>query len=473
MATLKFELQKKKLSNGKSPVYLKLSDRTNRLHISTGFYAKEGEFENGFYREGRRISFEVERLKNGIVESYTNKTANVELRDILAKASRILDRYKEERIDWSFDMFRSEFDKKPSRSMFLDFVNDVVIPAHKAKGAFKRIEIISDTIRSMEKQDPQLAKRQLVDINAAYIDDYVAACRAAGNGGNTIGMRLTEIRCILNRAIADGVISPDTYPFSTKGKSDRRIKISNVIEEDPKTNNYLTLDQMKIWANTSFDSDRLEIARRLFLFSFHCRGINWKDMAVLTSRSIYEEKGLDKRGKPVIKRILKYKRSKTIHSRDKGKFDITITPPIQELLDWFKSHSPVYEDYLLPIIRKETAPEKLDTYIKSSRRHLNDSLEEIAKALGFPEEDQNITIYTARHTYAMAMKAKGESDEMIGQSLGHKSTKTTKSYLQSFTHDEMAERTEFNLSWPKPKKRASKKSKEPPVEEVARPRRKQ
>ena len=457
MATLRFELQRKTLANGKSPIYLKLTDRTKRLHISTGFYAREKEFENGFFKEGRRISFDVERMKNGQIETYSNKTANDELRKILAKASKILDRYKEEGIDWSMDMFRDEFDRKPSRSMFLAYVNDVVIPAHKAKGAYKRIGIISDAIRSMEIHDSHLDKRQLLDINASYIDNYVAKCKAAGNGGNTIAMRLTEIRCILNRAIADGIITQDTYPFSTKGKADRRIKISNVVEEDPRTNNFLTVEQMKVWENTIFESERLELARRLFLFSFRCRGINWKDMAGLTTRSIYEEKGIDpETGQPVMKRIIKYKRSKTLHSRDKGKFDITITPSIQELLDWFRAFSPLYGDYLLPIVRKETEPEKMDDYLKSSRRHLNDALEEIAKALGFPEEDQDITIYTARHTYAMGLKYRGEDTEMIGQSLGHKNYITTKSYIQGFTHDELAERTEFDLSMPTQKTIAKK-----------------
>ena len=457
MPTLKFVLQNKKLNNGKQPVYLKLSDRTNRLHIGTGFYARVTEFENGFYKEGRRIAFEVERLKNGHVEKYTNKTANAELRSILVKANEILDRYAEERADWSFDMFRNELAKKPSHSMFLDYVNEVVIPEHKAKGAFKRVAIISDTIRSMELLDSQLAKRQLVDINSVYIEKYIKGCKEKGNGGNTIGMRLTEIRCILNQAITEGVITGDTYPFSTKGRSDRRIKISNVIEEDPRTNNYLTIGQMKAWANKTFDDERLEIARRLFLFSFRCRGINWKDMALLTTNSIYEEKGLDmKTGKPVMKKILEYKRSKTAHSKDKGKFDITITPDIQELLDWFSSHSPLYADYLLPIIRKEVSPEKKDEYIKGSRRRLNEALKEIAKVLGFPKKDQDITIYTARHTFAMGMKARGESNERIGQSMGHKSLKTTNAYLERFSHDDMAEHTTFDLTIKEKPKRTMK-----------------
>ena len=50
----------------------------------------------------------------------------------------------------------------------------------------------------------------------------------------------------------------------------------------------------------------------------------------------------------------------------------------------------------------------------------------------------NIT-YTARHSFAMALKEQNVPIEMISELLGHKSIKTTQIYLRSFSLEKMTE----------------------------------
>jgi site-specific recombinase XerD len=48
-----------------------------------------------------------------------------------------------------------------------------------------------------------------------------------------------------------------------------------------------------------------------------------------------------------------------------------------------------------------------------------------------PNPDQ-ITFYTARHSFATILKKKGHSVELISELLGHSDIKTTQIYLGSF-----------------------------------------
>ena len=53
----------------------------------------------------------------------------------------------------------------------------------------------------------------------------------------------------------------------------------------------------------------------------------------------------------------------------------------------------------------------------------------------------SVTSYTFRHSWATTAKYRGVPIEMISESLGHKSIKTTQIYLKGF---ELSERTKVN-----------------------------
>ena len=64
-----------------------------------------------------------------------------------------------------------------------------------------------------------------------------------------------------------------------------------------------------------------------------------------------------------------------------------------------------------------------------AEKRFNSILKVLAKELGLPESQQDISIYTARHSFAMTLQNKGKSVEIISQALGHQSVETTKHYL--------------------------------------------
>ena len=74
----------------------------------------------------------------------------------------------------------------------------------------------------------------------------------------------------------------------------------------------------------------------------------------------------------------------------------------------------------------------------------NNTLNDIVKIeeLKFPEALHKITSYYSRHSYAMALRGKGENIELIQESLGHSDLSTTKVYLDSFGREAVANASE-------------------------------
>jgi site-specific recombinase XerD len=447
MSTVSTFLKKSKTNaKGEHPVVLRLADSGNkRVYFSTGFYATEKQFDTsskgGRFFQGKGVRpFNLERKEEGgKTVAYTNKTANDKLGELEGRALEILKRYSDQHVSWSLEQFRVDFESAPRRAVFYEFAKGVIDQEYAGREKFKRVQIANDALASFVTYDDGFQKKMFQDINAKYLQGYVDYAVKKGNSPNTISIRMREIRRFFNIAIRDKVITPELYPFSS-GKEDGKVRIPQ--SELSKTDQYLTLDNLKALANTSFKNAVLERTRHLFLFSYYCRGMNWKDMALLTKENFYQATVTDettKESKEVV--MLQYRRSKT-----KGEFDIQVTPNIRRELDWFENNTETFGEYVLPIISVEVSADKMDEYLSQIRKRFNASLKTIAKKLKFPESQQNITIYTARHSFAMTLKNKDKSIEIISQALGHQSVETTKHYLAKFSTTKMAEETDIDLS---------------------------
>ena len=276
------------------------------------------------------------------------------------------------------------------------------------------------------------------DITPKYLQGFINYWTREGNSSSTIGIRLREIRRIYNVAIRDGVISQDYYPFS-RSSGDSGVKIPRT--EINKADKYLTKESLKALLKGKLKKKVHNKTRHLFLFSLFSRGMNWKDMALLTNDSFYKTTVTDETTKETKEvTMMRYQRSKT-----KREFDIEVSEEIRYELKWFKENTKLYGKHVLPIILGKVEPEKLDVYLQQSRKKFNRHLKDVAKELKFPESQQDISIYTARHSFAMYLQNKGIAIEYISEALGHQSIKTTRHYLDKFSTTKMAEVTSINL----------------------------
>ena len=177
-------------------------------------------------------------------------------------------------------------------------------------------------------------------------------------------------------------------------------------------------------------SERLRRTQAIAALMFQFCGMPFADLAHL------EKSALDRN-------VLRYNRIKT-----KTPMSVEVLDTAKGMMTQLKNcrsmqadtYCPDYPDYLFDILRGDKKRKTESGYreYQSALRKFNNNLKELARVLRIPSP---VTSYTIRHSWATTAKFRGVPIEMISESLGHKSIKTTQIYLKGF---ELKERTEVN-----------------------------
>lgn len=180
-------------------------------------------------------------------------------------------------------------------------------------------------------------------------------------------------------------------------------------------------------------SDHLRRTQAIAALMFQFCGMSFADLAHM------EKSALDQN-------ILRYSRVKT-----KTPMSVEVLDTAKEMIDQLRNHQPSrpdYPDYLFDILLgdKKRKDERAYREYQSALRRFNNHLKGLAKALRLTSP---VTSYTLRHSWATTAKYRGVSIEMISESLGHKSIKTTQIYLKGFELRERTEVNKMNLSYVK------------------------
>ena len=136
--------------------------------------------------------------------------------------------------------------------------------------------------------------------------------------------------------------------------------------------------------------------------------------------------------------VIRYNRIKT-----RTPMSVEVLDTAKEMMNQLRnsqSSRPGCPDYLFSILSgdKKRKDERAYREYQSALRRFNNHLKSLARALHLTSP---VTSYTIRHSWATTAKFRGVPIEMISESLGHKSIKTTQIYLKGF---ELKERTEVN-----------------------------
>lgn len=172
-------------------------------------------------------------------------------------------------------------------------------------------------------------------------------------------------------------------------------------------------------------SERLRHTQAIAALMFQFCGMPFVDFA-------YMEKSALQRN------ILHYNRVKTLTP-----MSVEILDTAKELINRLRNKQvplPDCPDYLFNVLsgRKKRKEESAYREYQSALRLFNNRLKGLAKALRL---NSSVSSYTLRHSWATTAKYRGVPIEMISESLGHTSIKTTQIYLKGF---ELKERTEVN-----------------------------
>ena len=172
-------------------------------------------------------------------------------------------------------------------------------------------------------------------------------------------------------------------------------------------------------------SERLRRTQTIAALMFQFCGMSFADLAHL------EKSALDQS-------VLRYNRIKT-----KTPMSVEVLDTARGMINQLRSNQepiPDCPDYLFDILcgDKSRKDERAYREYQSALRRFNNHLKDLARALRL---NSPVSSYTFRHSWATTAKYRGVPIEMISESLGHKSIKTTQIYLKGF---ELRERTEVN-----------------------------
>lgn len=389
MVSIKLKLKAKVNSEGEHSIVLQvLKDRQKKI-IATGLLVKKEWWDD------KEHCFKTR---------HPNAMQNNRLLDtIKIKARNIISEFEIEDIDFTLNEFenRFRFGSKRSKIDLFEFWNSVVRDL-ELSGRTGYARNNRDTIRSLKRfhKKPVLHMRE---INVTFLDKYEVFLRSRGGTNGGIAVRMRSLRTIFNLAIRRDLIKQNLYPF-------HKYKISKL--RGKRIKHALTMSEIKAFSEVDCEGDiQLINAKNYFLFSFYTRGMNFADMMRLKWSDVTQKR-------------ITYARAKT-----QGNFSLKIVPPVREILEYYNENRRD-TNYVFPILLYDVlTPIQIEHRKHKILSQYNKALKILAEKAEIPK---NITSYVARHSFAMCLREKGVSIDVIGETLGHQSVVTTKAYVREF-----------------------------------------
>lgn len=287
-----------------------------------------------------------------------------------------------------------------------------VIEQMKSAGRFSsaaRCKVILAQLQRLH-----LAGVRFEDVTLDYILKYESALIGWGNKPNSIATKISVLKAIYNRALANRLFVCAENPFAKYniGKLREQTQKRAIRKED-----VMALMEAPL---PETHSPYTELARDLFLFSYFSAGINFKDVALLRCCDLVNGR-------------IHYRRQKT------GKeMNCQLMPQTQSIVSKYITANKSGADYIFPILDRAIHKTEIQIANRLNKvlRHINRELKNWGKTLGLPTK---LTTYVARHTFATVLKRSGVNIAIISELLGHSDLSTTQIYLDSFDNEQIAE----------------------------------
>lgn len=271
------------------------------------------------------------------------------------------------------------------------------------------IEIHTSALNKLKKFRPTL---KVTEITPKFLESFEAyLLNEHKYRYSTVGMRMREIRIIINEAIDQGIIPQEKYPFGQKAK--RKYEIPESEE------NHRALEPESVQAVLNYvpQSDVQQKAKDYWIFTLYCNGINMRDICQLKYSDI--DQG-----------FLNFRRNKTRRKRKQGRpIEVFITPMMAEIIDRQGNPDKANDNYLFPIMRKDKSDNENYVHVSTHLDSVNKTMKKIGKILGI---DLTLTTMIARHTWATTLQQAGVPESYISKGLGHSSVAVTQHYLSGF-----------------------------------------
>jgi len=366
MATLKLVLdQRRKRKDNLYPLVIRLSHKSKTRDLPTNVKLKPNQFNSKSCKVMHDAELNDKMTKLLLI--YSSQTRDF-INDVLECSVQEIKDY----------LTTQNLPVITIKEFWLEEIERLIINnheggAHVYKGVLSAIENEINLNTSFR----QLSYQGLMQLESALYK--------RGMTTNGVSVYMRTLRAICNKAIYYDLVGHDWYPF-------RKYKIRKA----KTTPRVLTIEEMKAYFNLNLPVTHAYYKTWLIgKLIFMLRGINIKDLLLLSSDNV-------KNGRII------YKRAKT------GKiYSINYSDEVKNILNEFEINNT-----LLGVIKDKDFKnkEKLVKTIAQHRKVINSHLKKIGKTLNTEEP---ITTYVFRYSYANIAKRLGYSKDLIGEALGH------------------------------------------------------
>lgn len=406
----------KVLADGSHPFLIRITKNRKQIFRATGLSLHPRHWnENG------------DELRDRIRKNYPDPQRE----QLLTKLRAWEDKYRtaattladaDEQHDAAAVLTKATEDRKQTRRVLLLAYIEELAATAKTLGNASVYRDCANQLRKFIKAEHHADDVPFDRITVAFCDQWERALRTAGNEDITLSNRFRTLRAILNKAIANGVMKPDRYPFARTVADQHKFKVGKFDVSTAKR----AIPRESISLLEAFEptTDRHRLAKNVFLFSFYCGGINFVDLAQLrwSDLTAAEATGHQQR--------LNYVRQKT-----GGKFSLRLLPPAAAIVMAYRPFTYAGPtSYLFPVLdlTKHQTPTQIKNRLHKVLGQVNQDLKAIGELVGISTP---LTTYVARHSFATSLKQNGVSTGVISEMMGHQSEAVTAIYLNSFASE--------------------------------------
>ncbi len=380
-ALLSFTRQSKRTKDGSVPVYLRITIDSKRTEVSTRTSVPVEKWVPGLGRV-KGSGEEAKRLNQGIL-NFEHRAREIYHRFIEQGKIITIDTIKNELlgIDHKQRMLMEQF-----RIVVKDLRERTNLGY--AAGTVKNWSVTEGHLEEFLLKHYQVNDITFKQLDQKFIADFERFARTNWGCGNNAALKhIQRIRKVVKKAVSDDWLMKDPF-MGFEGKQSKTHRT------------FLTDQELEAIKNKTFDFDRLERVKDVFVFCCYT-GLAHVDVEKLTPDNIVI--GID--GKKWIY---------TFREKTDNKSNIPLLPEVLEIIEKYHDHPAcINSERLLPVI----------TNIKT-----NAYLIEIASVCGIKK---NLTFHMARHTFATTITlTNGVPMETVSNMLGHSKITTTQIYAK-------------------------------------------
>ena len=206
MARTKIVLFKSNIRrDGSCPVCLRVAKEDKTKYIDLQLSATKGQWDELASR------FKKDKRVNPNYENYNALLNRYEVRK-----DEILQKFMEERVNWTLNQFEEEFLGMSKQGKVYDYFMRQVENL-KATRHIGNAKVYERTLHMLAKYDDKIEERLFSELDVKYINRFNLEMEKDGCCGNTRKYYLKTLRAVINKAIKEREASSNTYPFGKGG----------------------------------------------------------------------------------------------------------------------------------------------------------------------------------------------------------------------------------------------------------------